>query len=64
MKKPIIYRIFGGYTSTEKILTDNGFKFTSTDIFSNFWGKEYSIEQPKGKGSTAKLKSLFKLLKL
>jgi len=64
MKKPIIYRIFGGYTITENILINNGFKFTSTDIFSNFWGKEYTIEAPSGKGSSTKLKTLFKLLKI
>ena len=64
MKQPIIYRIFGGYTHTEKLLADNGYKFTVVDIFSNFWGKEYSITTPTGKGSTAKFNALIKLLKL
>lgn len=42
----------------KKRLTDAGFTFTTADIFNNFWGTQFIINAPRGKGTTAKMKFL------
>lgn len=58
-KKP--YRITVCYCHPKQIrnkLNQIGVIFTEKDIFSGFWGKEFSIEKPRGKGAHEKMKQI------
>lgn len=56
--------VFTHYTSgvkTAERLTAAGFTFTRRDVFNNFWGVEFTVQAPRGKGATDKLTVLSKI---
>lgn len=63
MTKPYrIIQIFANPNSLQNKLETMGVKFTSRDILSNgFWGTEFEIEKPKGKGTTNKCREIDQL---
>ena len=61
MKPLRIITLYGGYSAFEKTLRDNSIVFSVRDCFSGFWGKEFYIEKPRGKGATAKISLIWSL---
>ncbi len=53
------------YTSNvrnyEQKLAELGVEYTTKDVLNNFWGVQFTIKKPKGKGSTKKLDTIFEL---
>lgn len=35
-----------------------GVEFKERDFLSDFWGKEFTIQKPKGKGTTQKMRAI------
>lgn len=54
-------RLYGQYDKYRQIFKEMGLTFTERDILSNFFGKEFVVDAPKGKGSVAKCKQLLDL---
>jgi hypothetical protein len=62
-KKP--YRIVTLNHSSEKFVNDLtaiGVKFTKRDVLNDFWGVEFTIEKPTGKGTYDKCRAIDKLI--
>lgn len=44
-----------------KILTENCIKFREQDVLDGFWGKQFDIERPRGKGAQDKIRLINRL---
>lgn len=55
----IIYH--SGEATLRKQLTEMGFKFKERFVFSGFYGTEFHVEKPRGKGATIKINQLYKM---
>ena len=45
----------------EQKLVELDVEYTTKDVLNNFWGVQFTIKKPKGKGSTKKLDMIFEL---
>lgn len=45
---------YSGVESVKKKLDEAGIQYTCRDVLSTFWGVEFSIAKPTGKGATSK----------
>lgn len=62
MKRPLTTQRFSDYKRLENRLKSENIPFTVKDIFSDFWGKEYTIPHPTGRGSMERAKTILKIL--
>lgn len=61
MKPLTTVRLYGGYQKMRDALNKIDATFTETDCNSNnFWGIAFAIEKPRGKGSQAKIREIYK----
>ncbi len=56
--RKVIIEVYSGRSVIEKRLADAGFTFTTEDFLNNFWGTRFIIDQPRGKGTIAKMNFL------
>lgn len=61
-KKPITITVYDTDEQMRQSLDQLGATYTERPVFSNFWGIQFTIERPFGKGSAAKLELIYKLL--
>ncbi len=57
--KKFLLKIYGGYSDQTQKLDELGVKYTTRDFLGEFWGKEYTVEKPTGKGTSTKIKALY-----
>ena len=63
MPKPqkFVQTYYGGYGQIRSALTTIGVKWTERDVLNNFWGKEFTVEKPRGKGAQLKMREIDRL---
>jgi hypothetical protein len=52
-------RVYGGRRRIRAELEARNISFTERDFLSDFWGTEFEVEKPSGKGATKKLSDLY-----
>lgn len=60
--KSIIYTLYiSNVSHYEERLKQIGASYSLRNVLNNFWGKEFTIEPPKGKGSREKINNIYNL---